>query len=226
MTDQLKIILKACITQACALSFVFIFTDNIQAQNFQDTIYLMNGHVIASTVTDTLPDGISILSPEKTSSKLNYEWDQLYLVKYESGLKKFYYYQDSTIGNWFTRDEMWMFMKGENDARNGFKARGALIGSGAIGLLAGMTGSFWAPLAPYSFMALSGVPKVKIKHSTVSDLNYLKSEPYILGYERVARQKLKIKSIIGGTAGLIIGYGFYFAFHKNYPETINIGFNR
>ncbi len=223
---QAEFVIKKLCRKLIVLSFLFLVCYNTQAQSFQDTVFLMNGHVVASTVTDTLPDAITIINPEKASAKLTYEWDQLYMVKYASGHKKYYYDKDSTVGNWLTRDEMWMYMKGEQDARKGYKASGALIGSGVIGLLSGMTGSFWAPLAPYGFMALSGLPKVKIKHNTVSDLNYLKSDPYILGYERVARQKLKIKSIIGGTAGLLLGYGFYFAFHKSYPETINIGFNQ
>lgn len=192
----------------------------------QDTIFLMNGHVIAKKVIDTTFSTVTILHPRKPTKKIHYEWNQLYMVKFANGYKRYYYVQDPSIYNEFTRDEMWMFMKGESDARKGFKARGALIGSGIIGFAAGMTGTFFAPIAPYGFMALSGITRIRIRHHTVSNMKYVESDAYILGYERVARQKRKIKSVIGGTIGLVLGYGFYAAFHQNYPETINFGFNK
>jgi hypothetical protein len=192
----------------------------------QDTIYLMNGHVIAEKVIDTLLGAVTIYNPKKHSQKLHYEYDQLYMVRFASGFRRYYYVQDSTIYNWFTRDEMWMYMKGENDARKGFKARGALIGSGIAGMIGGMTGTIWGPVAPYTFMALSGIPKVRIRHGTISNPAYVQSDAYILGYERVARQKLKLKSLIGGTIGLAVGYAFYAVFHNSYPQTVNFGFNK
>ncbi len=207
------------------LFFLIVYSAGAQ-QPVQDTVYLMNGHVVGAKVIDTLLGAVTILNPQKENQKINYEWDQLYMVRFSDGSKRYYYNQDSTLNNWFTKDEMWMYMKGENDARRGFKARGALIGAGIAGLLGGMTGSFWAPVAPYGFMALSGLPKVRIKHHTVSHPSYIESDAYILGYERVARQKLKIKSVIGGTAGLLVGYGFYAIFNRQYPETINLGFNK
>lgn len=183
----------------------------------QDTIFLMNGIVIAKKVIDTTFSTVTIMNPKSHIKKIHYEIDQLYMVKFANGYKRYYYVQDPSIYNEFTRDEMWMFMKGEADARKGFKARGALITSVVIGFLAGTTGTFFAPIAPYGFMALSGVTKVKIKHHTISNMKYIESDAYILGYERVARQKRKTKSLLGGTVGLLIGYGFYAAFHQNYP---------
>ncbi len=207
----------------CIIVFGVCGCLNAQQQK-QDTIYLMNGQSVAEKVIDTLFNTVTIYNPKKHAEKIHFEWDQLYMVKFSDGNKRYYYVQDSTINNWFTRSEMWMYMKGENDARKGFKARGALITAGAFGLVGGLTGTIWGPIAPYSFMALSGITKIKIKHNTVSNPNYVDSDAYILGYERVARQKRKIKSLIGGTAGLIVGYVIYAAFHQDYPENIKFGF--
>jgi hypothetical protein len=192
----------------------------------QDTIYLMNGQVVGEKVIDTILGAITIVNPKKPTKKIHFEWDQIFMVRYANGDKRYYYQQDSLLSNWFSRDEMWMYMKGENDARKGFKAKGAMIGAGIAGIVGGMTGTFWGPIAPYGFMALSGLPKVRIKHNTISNPSYVESDAYILGYERVARQRRKIKSIIGGTVGLIIGYTFYGLFHSQYPENINVGFNK
>ena len=177
-------------------------------------------------VIDTLLGADTIINPEKPTKKIHYEWDQLYMVRFANGDKRYYYTQDTTISNWFTREEMWMYMKGENDARRGFKARGALIGAGIAGIIGGMSGTFWGPIAPYGYMALSGIPKVRIRHNTISNPAYVESDAYILGYERVARQRRKIKSVIGGTVGLAIGYGIYALFHSSYPENIDVGFNK
>lgn len=211
------------------LAFLFssLFFQTVTSQTtVQDTIYLMNGQVVGEKIIDTLLGAITIINPKKPSKKIHYEWDQLFMVRFANGDKRYYYTQDTTVSNWFTRDEMWMYMKGENDARRGFKARGAMIGAGIAGIIGGMSGTFWGPIAPYGYMALSGIPKVKIKHNTISNPAYVESDAYILGYERVARQRRKIKSVIGGTVGLAIGYGIYALFHSSYPENINVGFNK
>src|ERR1043166_8616222 len=75
----------------------------------QDTIYLMNGHAIGEKVIDTLLGAVSIYHPRHQPHKLHYELDQLYMVRYANGFKRYYYVQDSTIGNWFTREEMWLY---------------------------------------------------------------------------------------------------------------------
>lgn len=213
-------------------SLIFLFSFHISYSQKQipksanDTIFLMNGNVVGQRVVDTTFSTITIFNPKKPLQRIHFEPDQLYMVKFANGYKRFYYYQDSSINNWFTRAEMWMYMKGETDARKGFKARGALITGGVFGLLGGMTGTIWGPIAPYSFMALSGITKIRIRHNTVSNPRYIESDAYILGYERVARQKRKIKSLIGGTVGLALGYAFYAGFHKQYPENINFGFGK
>ena len=203
-----------------------VFSVSGFSQKAQDTIFLMNGIVIAKQVIDTTFSTVTITNPKKHGQKIHYEMDQLYMVKFANGYKRYYYVQDPSIYNEFTRDEMWLFMKGESDARKGFKARGALITSIFIGFAAGATGTFFAPIAPYGFMALSGITKIRIRHATVSNPKYIEEDAYILGYERVARQKRKTRSLIGGTIGLGLGYGFYAIFHNNYPENSNIGFNR
>lgn len=204
-----------------ALLFI-VFSLSSRAQSV-DTLYLMNGHIVTQKVIDTLLGAVTINHPEKLFKRIHYEPDQIYMVHFANGFKRYYYTQDSTINNWFTRHEMWMYMKGERDARKGFKARGAMIGSSIAGLAGGMTGTIWGPVAPYTYMALSGIPKVRINHNSVSDPKNLESDAYILGYERVARQKLKLKSLLGGTAGLAAGYIIYALFHNSYPEKLNIG---
>ncbi len=207
----------------CILFIVF-FAFSSKAQ-YKDTILLMNGNYVVEKVIDTLIGAVTIVNPEKTSEKLHYEYDEIYCVKYASGFTDYYYSQDTLKGNYFTREEMLYYMYGERDARKGFKARGSLIGAGVVGLTSGGLGLFFAPVFPYGYMALSGVTKVKIKHSTISNPNYIDQDAYILGYERVSRTKRRIQALIGGTIGLAAGYGLYFGILKqNLPETLKLRF--
>ncbi len=191
----------------------------------KDTIMLMNGNVVVEKVIDTLIGAVTVMHPEKAGEKLHFEYDQLYAVKYANGFTDYYYRQDSLLGNYFTRDEMEYYIYGERDARKGFKARGSLIGSGAVGLVSGGLGIFFAPVFPIGYMSLSGITKVRIKHSTISNPNYIEHDAYILGYERVARSKRRLQSLLGGAIGLVAGYGLYFGVLKNnLPTTLNISF--
>lgn len=199
-------------------SILILFAHIFYAQNsVQDTVYLMNGLTIGQKIIDTTFSTVTIDHPKKIGKKIHYEWNQLYMIRYANGKQRYYYSQDSSINNIFTRKEMWLFMKGENDARRGFKARGALITSGILGFLGGASGTIFGPLAPYGFMALSGVTKIRIKHKTISNPVFIESDAYILGYERVARQKRKTKSLLGGTIGLVVGYSFFAVFRSYYP---------
>lgn len=195
-----------------------------KAQN-KDTILLMNGNVVVEKVLDTLIGAVTIVNPANTLEKLHYEYDEIYCVKYAAGFTDYYYSQDTMKSNYFSRDEMLYYIYGERDARKGFKARGALIGAGVVGFASGGLGLFFAPIFPYGYMALSGIPKVKIKHSTVSNPNYIDHDAYLLGYIRVAKSRRRIQAIIGGTIGLVAGYGLYFGILKDrLPSTFTIRF--
>jgi hypothetical protein len=181
-----------------------------------DTLYLMNGRTIASSVLDTNSASVQITDPENGTKKLTIENESLFAIKYGKG-NLVYFYQEDTIKNWFTRDEMWLFMQGERDARKGFKARGAFWGGiaagvagGASGLAVGSAGAFFGPVLPIAFFTTVGIPKVWIRHSTVSNPEYLWHDAYILGYEREARAKRRRKSLFGGGIGVVIGYAAYF----------------
>lgn len=191
----------------------------------KDTIFLMNGNIVAEKVLDTLIGAVTIVNPEKPNEKLHYEYDEIFCVKYANGFIDYYYSQDTLKGNYFTREEMNYYMLGERDARKGFKGRGSLIGAGLMGAATGGLGLFFAPVFPFGYMALSGLPKVRIKHSTISNPNYIEHDAYILGYERVSRSKRRIQAIIGGSVGLAIGYGVYFGYLKDkLPATLTLRF--
>jgi hypothetical protein len=189
--------------------FILLITaTSASSQETKDTVTLLNGDVIICTVIDTTNGLTSIKNPKKTTKNILIENDRIFSIRNKNGESIIYTY-DTLIGNEFTIDEMRYFIYGEQDADKNFKANGCLAIGAAVGVLSGITGSFFSPIPPFAFTALSGLPKVKIKKSTVSNLEYLNHDPYLMGYERVAKKKRKLKSLIGGGLGLVAGIGTF-----------------
>ncbi len=179
------------------------------AQNGKDTLLLLNGAVVIGTVIDTT-NGVTAIKNQKDSTKnIIIENDRIFSITTANGESIMYVY-DTILGNEFTIDEMRYFILGEQDAEKGFKAKGAFWGNMLLGAAGGVTGSFLCPIPPFAFTALSGLPRVKVKSSSVSNIDYIKHDTYIMGYERVARKKRKIGSLAGGGIGLGIGLGTFF----------------
>ena len=195
-----------------------------KAQN-KDTLLLMNGQIVIEQVTDTLIGAVTMFDPSNNLKKLHYEFEDIYMVKFGSGVNKYYYTQDTLIGNYFNREEMLYYIYGQRDARKGFNAYGCLVGAGITGIASGGLGLFFAPIFPFTYMGLSGITKVRIRHSTISNPNYIDHDPYILGYEKVSRSKRRIQAIIGGSIGLAAGYAIYFTVLKDkLPSAITLRF--
>ena len=174
-----------------------------------DTILLLNGTELVANVTDTTNGVTTIVNPKDSSKYFVIENDRIFSIRNQNGESIMYVY-DTLIGNEFTIDEMRYFIRGEQDAEKGYKARGAFWANMALGAAGGVTGSFLCPIPPFTFTALSGLPAVRIKRKTVSNVEYLKHDSYLMGYERVARKKRKFSSLGGGGIGLGLGLGTYF----------------
>ncbi len=184
-----------------------------------DSLYLMNGAIVVAPVLDTLFGAATFVSPLDSTKREHIDNDALFAIRYSNG-NVFYYYEQDTISNWFSRDEMWIFMVGERDAKKGFKPWGSMFGAMACGIAGGLTGSFYGPILPVGYTSLVGLPWIRIKHRSVSDPRYLDSDAYILGYEREARGKRRIYALIGSGIGMILGYGTYFAWLQHEPGWI------
>lgn len=195
------------------------------AQQKKDTLFLMNGKIYVSRILDTLLGGVTIKDFKDSTKNFTVDNDDLFSVHYASGELYYYYEQDTTIGNEFSRQEMGYFMQGERDAKKGFKARGSLFGSIAAGFAGGLTGSFLGPILPFAYLGLCGITKVRIRHETISNPYLIDHDSYILGYERQARGKRRMKSLIGGGIGLVGGFATNFIIAKSNPNfTLKIKF--
>ena len=195
---------------ALALVFTLLVSNNMVAQTTFDTLLLVNGDIIIASITDTTKGEVSYKNPKAGRKDLSIENERIFSIK-NSKSETVYYKLDSVEGNDLTVDEMRYYIKGEQDAQKGFKARGAFWCNVLIGAASGATGHFLCPIPPFAFTALTGLPQVKIDHSTVSNLEYLKHDTYVMGYERIARGKRRTKSLLGGGIGLVAGLATFWA---------------
>lgn len=188
------------------VSLLLLSASAAKSQTGNDTILLINGTEIITTVYDTTFGNVTFKNSKPEKDPITIESDDVYSIRNSKGESIIYHY-DSAAGNDLTVEEMKYYIKGEQDAQKKFKPRGAFWTNMVVGAASGVTGSFLCPLPPFAFTSLCGLPKVKIKHSTVSNLEYLKHDTYIMGYEKVARGKRKTKSLLGGGIGLVAGLG-------------------
>jgi hypothetical protein len=198
----------------------FLFVIKGFSQGGKDTLVLLNGDVVFCSVIDTTNGVTSIVNPKNPKKNIIIENDRIFSIKNEKGESIMYVY-DTVIGNEFTIDEMRYFILGERDADKNYKAHGTMALGVLIGTLSGFTGSFLSPIPPFAFTALCGLPKVKIKPETVSNPDFLKQDPYLMGYERVARKKRKLQSLIGGGIGLVAGLGTYGILKATHNKTLS-----
>ncbi len=189
------------------------------SQTGTDTIVLLNGSSVITNIIDTTNGSVSFKNPKKSKKNSVIENDRIFSINNSKGETIIYTY-DTILGNEFTIDEMRYFIRGEQDAQKGFKARGAFWGNLAVGAGAGATGLFFSPIAPFAFSALVGIPKIKIKKKTVSNPDYLNHDAYLMGYERVARKKRQLRSLLSGGIGLGLGLGTSFILKNNNAELL------
>ena len=177
-----------------------------------DTIFFLNGEVKAIKVVDTVYHLIRFL-PEKRKKKpkiLDVEKDRVFSIKFSSGEERIIYFHDSTIGNVFTVLEAKMFMLGEREAEKNYRNKwpfviGFVVGAGSPIALSNAVAL--SPIAPAVSPLHTLIPVIKVNTKKIENKNYLQYDTYLMGYEKVARKKNFIHSILGAGIGLAAGIG-------------------
>jgi hypothetical protein len=177
-----------------------------------DTILFNSGQVLATHVLDTFGDKVTVENPNSSShKKKEIERSNIFSIRYANTHKEIVFYvYDSLIGNDFTVQDARLFIAGEQDARRGFHAVGTSIGAFIIGFASSYIGyfgaSFFVFVPPFLYSGVMAYPRVYIRHKCVSNLNCVKSDAYLYGYDNTARRRRVLRSLLWGTAGLVTGY--------------------
>lgn len=202
--------------------FVFIvvfFTENAFSQvqgvsdtSKMDTIFFLNGEVKAVKLIDTAYHLVRFL-PQKRIKKpkvQEVEKSQVFSLKFSGGPERILYFHDSAIGNVLTVLEAKMFMYGEQEADRNYKNKwpyviGFVIGAGSPIALSNAIAL--SPIAPAIIPLHTLIPSIRINTKEMANKNYLQYDTYLMGYEKVARKKNFMHSILGAGIGLGAGLG-------------------
>jgi hypothetical protein len=178
-------------------------------QQNPNSILMMTGKVLTGTVTGEDSNYI-YYEFEKKSGKVKekkLDWERVFSFHDENGIEKLVYIEDTTIGNYFTEDEMRAYIRGEQDAWDGYKSNWTVwVGvpvTGGLGFLLSSSPLVFA--VPFAYMVVASMPKYKMTPGSITYAEDLKNPAYILGYERTARSKRLFKSLASGIAGVAMG---------------------
>lgn len=185
------------------------------SQDKPDTLLFNTGKVLVARVTDTSGDKITIEKPNSTKhKKIELDRSEVFSIRYgATGKEVVIYTYDTLTGNDFTIPEARMFIAGEQDAQKGFRAIGTSIGAFFIGTASGVTGaSFFVLGPPFLYSGLMAYPRIRIPHRSVKNLENVKSDAYLYGYDNTARKKRVLRSLLWGGVGLVVGLTVHFTY--------------
>ena len=204
MTDIVKRIsvLTLILLPACAFT---------QVQ--QGKVFLMNGTVVENTLWEE-KDGLIYIYDQRTNlfgkeKTRAIELNKSEIFSLSNGSKEqIMYYQDTMLGDYYTPEEMRVYLAGTGDARKNYKARHiSAIGfalCGTAGYLVG-DGLLILIVPPITYAAIQYIGKIKIKEKYMSDRNYKYNDLYAEGFEPPARSRKIIRGALSGLAGSITG---------------------
>ena len=198
----------------------FLFTTPLltEAQIQQGRILLMNGSVIENSMWEE-KDGMiyiydqrkNLFGKEKTRA-VELNKSEIYSLS-NGSREQILYYQDTMLGDYYTPEEMRMYLSGAGDARKNYKARHiSAIGfalCGAAGYLVG-DGLLILIVPPITYAAIQYVGKIKIREKYMSDPNFKFNDLYAEGFEPPARSRKMIRGAISGVLGSATGVILYF----------------
>lgn len=194
--------------------FLFCFTSVFSfAQVQEGRIVLMNGYVVENMKWEE-KDGMILIHDQKksivgkTKDKAT-ELNKSEIFSLNSGAKEqILYYQDTMLGDYYTPEEMRVYLAGAGDARKNFKARhvsaigfvicaaaGYVVGDGLLVLI----------IPPITYAASQVIGKIKIREKYMSDKNFKYNDLYAEGFEPPARSRKILKSALSGVVGSVTG---------------------
>ena len=198
------------------LLFFLLFATAILAQ---DQVTLISGVVVDGKVTN-LTDSVVSYDQEKKGRTKSRTLDayRVFSVNYADGREVIVYEQDTALGNYFSKDEMRLFIQGEQDAAANYKGRKAFLVGAALGVAGGVAipESFLVVLVPVGSTLLAVAPRIKIKPELTRDRKLLSEPAYLMGFERTARGK-KIQNVLKGSVlGTILSVAGYSIVQNNH----------
>lgn len=189
-----------------ALLSILVLPVLSQAQN---TILLMNGQSIDSPRL-LGQSTLEIRYMQKKGDRLlerSEPTESVFSVTDSLKRERVWYFQDTLFGNDFSIDQMRWFIKGEQDARAGYKPFWPMLGGflGSAGLVIGLDLEVMAIPIPLAYAGLAAWPRVKVTRGSISDPLLEGDDHYAYGYGRAGKGKRVIKCLLSSLAGVAVG---------------------
>jgi hypothetical protein len=185
-----------------------------------DTVLFNNGKVISTRILDTNGSKITIEKPKSSGhKKIELDKENVFSIRYGSNGKEIVeYIYDTLTSHDFTVDEARLFIAGEQDARRGYRPTWTSLIGFAFGATIGFEGGpgdfFFVFIPSLAYTGVLSYPRIHIRHKSVTNLSNVKHDPYLYGYDNVARGRRTIRSLIWGCAGVIVGVALHAIFIK------------
>lgn len=197
---------------------VFAFPTHAFSQVQQGKVMLMNGTVVEDARWED-KNGMIYIYDQKNNlfgkekiRAVELNKSEIFSLSNESK-EQILYYQDTMLGDYYTPEEMRVYLAGAGDARKNYKARhisaigfalctvtGYLVGDGLLVLI----------VPPITYAAVQYIGKIKIKEKYMSDTNFKYNDLYAEGFEPPARSRKMIRGALSGLLGSATGVVLYF----------------
>jgi hypothetical protein len=196
----------------------------LSAASAQDKISLMNGQEFPAKVIAQSTLEIRYLVAKKNGRLVERAepTESVFSVTDSLGREKVWYFMDTLFGNDYTVPEMRIFMKGERDARNGYKPIVPMLGGFLLGagLVIGLDLEVNSLLIPPVYAAAMSWPRVNVTRGSITDPNMEGDPIYATGYSVAARPKRVIRCLLSAAAGVAVGLAVrQLIINPNNPQT-------
>ena len=168
-----------------------------------------------STWCPTLVNQVERIFELGKESQRQVHRSDVFSIQFEGKEEQVLYALDEVLGDWMTLDEMRVYMAGEQDARNNYKAKWAFFSGipvGAATAFIAQGGLILTIGGPVLYTLAQLAPNIRIRENTITDPSHVYNEIYALGYERVARSQLVVQALKGSVIGMAAGIAGYFLF--------------
>ena len=189
----------------------------------QDRILLMNGQTIQARVLGQstlevryqVPKGARLIERSEPTESVFSVTDSL-------GEERVWYFMDTVFGNDYSVDQMRWLIKGEQDARSGYRPLWPMIGGFAVGAGAviALDLEVMSLLLPPVYAGLMAMPRVHVTRGSITD-PLMEGDPYYAtGYAAVGRTKRVLRSLYATFAGVAVGLAVrQLIINPNLPNT-------
>lgn len=196
----------------------------------QDKILMTNGKVLRGKILSEQDEYFTFNYFKKGGKVKELELSKyrIFSITTSEGVETFHYKPDSSMGNYYSVNEMKMYIYGQRDAFKSYQPMPMFIFSFAMGVGAVLldtyefkptsthpagffqrTPSMMPITVPLVFTIGSGLFAPKIRKEYASDINFMASEHYIEGFRKIAKFKRLKNAFLGSALGVAAGFVVY-----------------